>query len=99
MIKVSRLAASAFLAVGVLCLPVYAASAQTPTATASADGSPCDGHPHGALIADLDDPATYYQCSWGETYTFHCARGLHFNPRQNICDRPEDAGNPAAGQK
>ncbi|MGW6691720.1 carbohydrate-binding module family 14 protein [Streptomyces sp. NPDC054961] len=99
MIKLSRVAASAVLAFGALCLPAYAASAQTPTTSAGlADGSPCDGYPHGALIADPDDPAIYYQCSWGEAYLFQCESGLHFNPKLAVCDWPVDAGNPAANR-
>ncbi|WP_392895547.1 carbohydrate-binding module family 14 protein [Streptomyces sp. LN699] len=99
MIKVSRMAAAAVLAVGVLCVPAYAASAQTPTTTADlSDGSSCDGYAHGDLVADPDDPTRFYHCSWGVAHSKQCPGPLHFNPDVKVCDWPEDAGNPAAGK-
>ncbi|MGW7455669.1 carbohydrate-binding module family 14 protein [Streptomyces sp. NPDC054787] len=99
MIKLSRVAASVVLAVGVLCLPAYAASAQAPTATADlSDGSSCEGHAHGDLFANPDDPTTFYHCAWDVAHLKACPGPLHFNPVLQVCDWPEDAGNPAAGK-
>ncbi|MCX4674148.1 carbohydrate-binding module family 14 protein [Streptomyces sp. NBC_01433] len=94
------MAASAALAVGVLCLPAYAASAQTPAAPSADlyDGSSCGDHLHGDLFADPDDPGRFYHCSWGVAYQKDCPSTLHFNPDLMVCDWPENAGNPAAGK-
>ncbi|WP_406464902.1 carbohydrate-binding module family 14 protein [Streptomyces sp. NBC_00111] len=99
MIKMSRVAASAVLAFGALCLPTYAASAQSlPTASAADlfDGAPCEAYGHGALVADPDDPTVYYHCAWGVAHMKQCEGPLHFNPVLGVCDWPKDAGGPAA---
>lgn len=39
-------------------------------------------------LADLLDPAKFYECSNGVPYPFYCKEGLHFNPYLNVCDYP-----------
>ncbi|WP_443065205.1 chitin binding peritrophin-A domain-containing protein [Streptomyces sp. NBC_00536] len=62
-----------------------------------ADGAPCE--PHGALLADHDDPTIFFHCAWGVAHMKKCPDPLHFNPVLAVCDWPQDAGNPAAGKE
>ncbi|WCD91281.1 hypothetical protein KPP03845_200242 (plasmid) [Streptomyces xanthophaeus] len=94
MIKVSRTAASALLAFGVLCLPAYSASAQTPSTSVAA--VECENE--GDLLANPDDAGSFFHCSHGVAYLKDCPSILHFNPILKVCDWPENAGNPAADQ-
>lgn len=34
----------------------------------------------------------FWECSQGIPHLFRCTAGLHFNPKQNICDWSENAG-------
>lgn len=92
MIKASRMAASALLAFGALCLPAYSASAQT--LSASAAENECENE--GDLLANPDDAGSFFHCSHGVAYLKDCPSILHFNPLLKVCDWPENAGNPAA---
>ncbi|WP_167828736.1 carbohydrate-binding module family 14 protein [Streptomyces sp. MZ04] len=94
MIKVSRMAASALLAFGALCLPAYSATAQT--LTASADDERCRAEDE--LLPNPDDAGSFFHCSHGVAYLKACPSILHFNPVLKVCDWPEKAGNPAADQ-
>ncbi|MGW0572971.1 carbohydrate-binding module family 14 protein [Streptomyces tauricus] len=92
MIKVSRVAASALLALGALYLPVYSASAQT--LSAPTDVVECENE--GDLLPNPDDAGSFFHCSHGVAYLKDCPSILHFNPVLKVCDWPENAGNPAA---
>ncbi|MFF3675288.1 carbohydrate-binding module family 14 protein [Streptomyces sp. NPDC002120] len=94
MIKASRMAASALLALGVLCLPAYSSSAQTPSTSVTAQE--CENE--GDLLANPDDAGSFFHCSHGVAYLKDCPSILHFNPVLKVCDWPENAGNPAAEQ-
>lgn len=94
MIKASRMAASALLAFGALCLPAYSASAQT-LGTALAN-EVCENE--GDLLPNPDDAGSFFHCSHGVAYLKKCPSILHFNPVLKVCDWPENAGNPAAEQ-
>ncbi|XP_015125196.1 mucin-2-like [Diachasma alloeum] len=45
-----------------------------------------------ARIAHPTDCTLYYKCVEGEKKSKSCSAGLHFNPRQQLCDWPESAG-------
>ncbi|MFD6550357.1 carbohydrate-binding module family 14 protein [Streptomyces sp. NPDC058398] len=92
MIKASRMAASALLAFGALSLPAHGASAQT----LSTSAVECEYE--GDLLPNPDDPGSFFHCSHGVAYLKDCPSILHFNPVLKVCDWPEKAGNPAAGQ-
>ncbi|MFF3216943.1 carbohydrate-binding module family 14 protein [Streptomyces sp. NPDC002886] len=97
MIKVSRLAASALLAAGALCLPAYGASAQPVSVSPTAADPQC--RKEGDLLPHPSDPGKFIHCSHGVGYVKDCPSILHFNPDLLVCDWPEKAGNPAAEQK
>ncbi|WP_405699289.1 carbohydrate-binding module family 14 protein [Streptomyces sp. NBC_01383] len=92
MIKASRMAASALLAFGALSLPAYGASAQS--LSTSVTSVECENE--GDLLANPDDPGSFFHCSHGVAYLKDCPSILHFNPVLKVCDWPENAGNPAA---
>lgn len=101
MIKASRMAVSALLAFGALCLPAYSASAQTLSTPVAAQGPlDCSELPNGEY-ANPDDPTSFYYCAWGRAHLTLCPMSedgsrLHWNPALKICDWPQHAGNPAA---
>ncbi|KAJ3630925.1 hypothetical protein MTP99_012088 [Tenebrio molitor] len=39
-----------------------------------------------------DDCTKFWQCSNGTPYLFDCPANLHFNPKLNVCDWPDQAG-------
>ncbi|KAB2588388.1 chitin binding peritrophin-A domain-containing protein [Streptomyces arboris] len=96
MIMASRMAASALLAFGALCLPAYSASAQPPS-TPLADEAPVDcTNKENGLEANPNDAGSFFTCSNGATYLFHCPDNLHYDLHTQNCERPELAWNPAA---
>ncbi|OXU27687.1 hypothetical protein TSAR_011617 [Trichomalopsis sarcophagae] len=44
------------------------------------------------LFPNPHDCATYYQCAHGTPTLMPCPAGLHFNPREQYCDWPWEAG-------
>ncbi|GAB0096498.1 Probable chitinase 10 [Sergentomyia squamirostris] len=52
------------------------------------DNRRCDGSEH---IPNEKDCSSYYRCSQGEFILQHCAAGLHWNQRANVCDWPANA--------
>jgi nucleosome binding factor SPN SPT16 subunit len=38
------------------------------------------------------DCTKFWQCSNGTPYLFDCPANLHFNPKLNVCDWPDQAG-------
>ncbi|XP_031786450.1 uncharacterized protein LOC100680479 [Nasonia vitripennis] len=44
------------------------------------------------LLPNPHDCATYYQCAHGTPTLMPCPAGLHFNPREQYCDWPWEAG-------
>lgn len=43
-------------------------------------------HPHET------DCTKFYECSHGQAAELTCPNGLHFNPKEGVCDWPEFAG-------
>ncbi|XP_015903802.2 peritrophin-1-like [Parasteatoda tepidariorum] len=37
------------------------------------------------------DCTMFYQCDHGMAYPHNCKGGLHFNPKKNVCDWPQNA--------
>ena len=56
----------------------------------SEDKNFCKGKVTG-LYADPKDCESFYQCANGITYWKHCPKGLHFNPKIQVCDYPQSA--------
>ena len=56
----------------------------------SEDKNFCKGKATG-LYADPKECESFYQCANGITYWKHCPKGLHFNPKIQVCDYPQSA--------
>lgn len=62
-----------------------------PTSEASSSG--CDGHEHGAHIANEQDCGSFYRCVWGRKELMTCPQGTVFNPDLSVCDFPNSGRN------
>ncbi|XP_059477880.1 mucin-2-like [Neocloeon triangulifer] len=43
-------------------------------------------------LPNPDDCGSFCKCDWGVPIYFDCPGGLHFNPKLEVCDWPENAG-------
>ncbi|XP_066143521.1 mucin-2-like isoform X2 [Euwallacea fornicatus] len=61
-----------------------------PTTTAPGNCPLVDGTD--SVYFPHDDCTKFWQCSNGVAHEHDCPAGLHFNPKLNVCDWPEQAG-------
>ncbi|CAF4130385.1 unnamed protein product [Rotaria sordida] len=54
----------------------------------------CEPYPNGALLANPDDPHSFYQCSNGIGYLLQCPANLVWNQQKQVCDFGDNVPKP-----
>ncbi|KAE9556260.1 hypothetical protein FO519_000599 [Halicephalobus sp. NKZ332] len=61
--------------------------------TMNDSSSGCNGHEHGAHIANDGDCGSFYRCVWDRLELMTCPQGTVFNPALSVCDYPDSVPN------